>query len=55
VPLHFTGEIENKLADLILVCANCHVMIHRRSPWRTPEQLEALIADAESVGVPPLH
>ena len=36
VPLHFTREIENKLADLILVCANCHVMIHRHSPWKTP-------------------
>jgi len=45
VPLHFTGEIENKLADLILVCANCHVMIHRHSPWKTPDQLKALIAD----------
>ena len=45
VPLHFTGKIENKLADLILVCANCHVMIHRHSPWKTPDQLKALIAD----------
>ena len=45
VPLHFTREIENKLADLILVCANCHVMIHRHSPWKTPDQLKALIAD----------
>ena len=45
VPLHFTREIENKLADLILVCANCHVMIHRHSPWKTPEQLKAHIAD----------
>ena len=30
VPLHFSGQVENTLDDLILVCANCHVMIHRR-------------------------
>ena len=41
-PLH--REIENK-HDLILVCANCRVMIHRHSPWKTPEQLKAHIAD----------
>ncbi|MGD1172161.1 HNH endonuclease [Mycobacterium seoulense] len=48
VPLHFTGVIENKLADLILVCANCHAMIHRQSPWKTPEQLKALITPAHN-------
>jgi predicted HNH restriction endonuclease len=43
VPLHFTGVVENKLEDLILVCANCHVMIHRGSPWKTPEELRRII------------
>lgn len=43
VPLHFTGVVTNGLDDLILLCANCHVMIHRRSPWKTPEQLREII------------
>ncbi len=55
VPLHFTGEIENKPADLILVCANCHVMIHRQSPWKSPEQLKALMTGAKSVSRSLLH
>ena len=45
VPLHFTGEIENKLEDLILVCANCHVMIHRHSPWKTPDELRKILVN----------
>ncbi len=32
------GE-RTKLADLSLLCANCHRMIHRRRPWLTVEQL----------------
>lgn len=44
VPLHFTGVIENGVEDLILVCANCHVMIHRQSPWKTPDQLREILA-----------
>jgi 5-methylcytosine-specific restriction protein A len=43
-PLHVTGPVTNTLADLILVCANCHSMIHRRSPWKTPEQLSDIIS-----------
>lgn len=47
VPLHFSGEVESALDDLILLCANCHAMIHRRSPWLTPSQLKALVDDRE--------
>jgi len=43
VPLHEAGPGMTKLSDLILICANCHRMIHRRSPWLTPDQLRALI------------
>jgi hypothetical protein len=47
VPFHFTGQIENKLSGLMLVCANCHAMIHHHSPWKTPEQLKAIMTAAE--------
>ncbi|MDD9841937.1 MAG: HNH endonuclease [Alphaproteobacteria bacterium] len=32
-----------KLADLILLCANCHRMIHRKTPWLTPDELRQII------------
>ena len=31
------------LADLALVCSNCHRMIHARRPWLTIDQLRALL------------
>jgi len=46
VPLHVSGPVRTELADLILVCANCHVMVHRRTPWKTPEQLVAVMEEA---------
>ncbi len=33
-----------RIADLALVCANCHRMIHRRSEWLSMDELRALIA-----------
>ncbi|MEV0765180.1 HNH endonuclease [Nocardia sp. NPDC050435] len=45
VPLHFSGEIESTLDDLVLVCANCHQMLHRGRPdWLTPDQLRDAIS-----------
>ena len=32
-----------KLADLILLCASCHRMIHRKTPWLTPDELRQII------------
>jgi predicted HNH restriction endonuclease len=32
-----------RLADLALVCANCHRMIHARRPWLTIVELRALV------------
>lgn len=32
-----------RLADLALVCANCHRMIHARRPWLTMAELKALV------------
>jgi 5-methylcytosine-specific restriction protein A len=39
VPLSSSGETTTYLKDLILVCSNCHRMIHRKSTWLTPDQL----------------
>ncbi|MBX7451915.1 HNH endonuclease [Mycolicibacterium sp. 3033] len=39
VPLHASGETRTRLKDLVLICANCHRMIHRRNPWLTPDDL----------------
>ncbi|WP_262402174.1 HNH endonuclease [Actinomadura sp. CNU-125] len=44
VPLHVSGETKTRLQDLALLCANCHRMIHRASPWPTPDELRALVA-----------
>lgn len=48
VPLHISGSTTTtKLSDLILLCANCHRMIHREE-WITPDQLRAIIKSATS-------
>ncbi|KRF42531.1 hypothetical protein ASH01_17055 [Terrabacter sp. Soil811] len=39
LPLHASGPTQTRLADLALLCANCHRMIHRSSPWLTPVEL----------------
>ena len=31
IPLHASGETKTRLDDLILICSNCHRMIHRRT------------------------
>ena len=36
------GEKTN-VKDLIMVCSNCHSMIHRRKPWLTKKQLKKLL------------
>ncbi len=43
IPLSESGPTTTRLADLILICSNCHRMIHRRSPWLNPVQLRALL------------
>lgn len=40
-----SGSI-TRLADLALVCSNCHRMIHHRSPWLSIAQLRALVSAA---------
>jgi 5-methylcytosine-specific restriction protein A len=48
LPLHASGETKTKLSDLVLLCANCHRMVHRSAPWLTPDALRALLAVSSS-------
>jgi 5-methylcytosine-specific restriction endonuclease McrA len=32
-------EVEAKVEDLMMVCSNCHKMLHIKRPWQTYEQL----------------
>ena len=44
VPLHVTGQTRTRLADLALLCSNCHRMIHRTKQWLTVEELKNIVA-----------
>ncbi|WP_127782532.1 HNH endonuclease [Rhodococcus sp. X156] len=46
VPLSEAGESKTKLADLIIVCANCHRMLHSRHGWVRPDALRTILAEA---------
>jgi 5-methylcytosine-specific restriction enzyme A len=50
LPLYATGNRTTRLQDLSLLCANCHRMIHVRTPWLTPKQLHAAIMTYRSAG-----
>jgi len=43
VPLHASGETTTQLTDLILLCSNCHSMIHYRKKWLEPAELRELL------------
>ena len=43
LPLHVSGEKENSIEDLAVLCANCHRMIHRGVHWLTPAELRELV------------
>jgi hypothetical protein len=43
IPLHVTGETQTRLADLALLCSNCHRMIHRTKQWLKVEDLKELV------------
>lgn len=34
---------KTKIEDIVLLCSNCHKMIHRKRPWLTPNKLKELI------------
>ena len=34
---------KTKIEDIIMVCSNCHSMIHRKKPWLTKDKLKSII------------
>jgi 5-methylcytosine-specific restriction enzyme A len=42
-PLGVTGKTRTHLADLALICSNCHRMIHRTRDWLTVKELALLV------------
>ncbi|MFC7754669.1 HNH endonuclease [Tsukamurella soli] len=44
LPLHAADERQTELTDLVLLCANCHRIVHNKSPWLTFDELRALAA-----------
>ncbi len=52
VPLHVTGQTKTRLADLALLCSNCHRMIHRTKQWLTVEELRDLISAQRTLHSP---
>jgi 5-methylcytosine-specific restriction protein A len=52
LPLHASGPTTTRLADLVLLCANCHRMIHRGNPWLTPKELKSLVSSSAIAAEP---
>ena len=48
-PLSQSGATITRVGDLILLCANCHRMIHRRKPWLSTDDLTRLINERRKV------
>lgn len=37
------ADYKTKVEEIVLLCANCHRMVHRKRPWLTIEKLNDLI------------
>jgi 5-methylcytosine-specific restriction enzyme A len=49
LPVHqLLPGAKTKLADLRLLCANCHRMVHSRRPWLTIDQLRSCLTRGEN-------
>lgn len=48
VPLHVSGVTKTRLRDLVLLCSNCHKIVHRKSPWLTFAELRDLIVSSRT-------
>lgn len=38
------GETETRIEDIVLVCSNCHRILHRRRPWPSTDDLKEIIS-----------
>jgi 5-methylcytosine-specific restriction enzyme A len=41
----YEENTKTKLSDLVLVCSNCHKMLHRKRPWLSKEELKHLLVE----------
>jgi len=46
---NYKENAKTKLNDLVLVCSNCHRMLHRKRPWLGKEELKELIKEKPSL------
>ncbi|MEO5325233.1 HNH endonuclease [Mesorhizobium sp. CC13] len=47
-PLHtLVDGGKTRLGDLVLVCSNCHRMIHRQKEWLIPTALRQMLSQRE--------
>jgi hypothetical protein len=54
VPLKsLTEDAQSRVADLRMVCANCHRMLHRGAQWLTVAELRDVITPAKEAGYQP--
>ena len=38
------GQIETKIEDIVLLCCNCHKMVHKKRPWlKSIEEIKSLL------------
>jgi len=39
--------VTTKLSDLVLLCSNCHRIVHRKKPWLTIDELKKIVVTHE--------
>ena len=40
-------DSKTKKEDIVLVCSNCHSMLHRKRPWTTIDEIKKLVNDSK--------
>lgn len=40
-----TENEKTSIDDIVMVCSNCHSMIHRKKPWLTVDKIKSIIKD----------
>ena len=40
-----TENEKTNIDDIVMVCSNCHSMIHRKKPWLTVDKIKSIIKD----------
>lgn len=40
---------ETSINDIVMICSNCHSMVHRRKPWLTREELKSILKNNNSI------